>query len=86
MALADETGIKLRVRLHIDAAAALGILESQGVRRVRHLDIGVLWLQEHQLRRVLETTTVLGIEKPSRFDDEAPRPKDRQSIYVRSRS
>ena len=35
--LADDLGIKLRVRLHVDAAAALGILERQGVGRVRHL-------------------------------------------------
>ena len=35
----------------IDAAAALGILERQGVGRVRHLDISVLWLQEQQLCR-----------------------------------
>ena len=56
VALADDLGIKLRVRLHIDAAAALGILERQGVGRVRHLDIDVLWLQEHPLRRVVEFT------------------------------
>ena len=52
--LADDLGIKLRVRLHVDAATALCILERQGVGRVRHLDIGVLWLQEQQLRRVDE--------------------------------
>ena len=44
----------------VDAAAALGILERQGVGRVRHLDIGVLWLQEQLLRRVVELTKVLG--------------------------
>ena len=65
VALADDLGIKLRVRLHIDAAAALGILERQGVGRVRHLDIGVLWLQEHQLMRLVELTKVLGIENPA---------------------
>ena len=65
MALADDQGIKLRVRLHIDAAAALGILERKGVGRVRHLDIGVLWLQEHQLRRVVELTKALGIGNPA---------------------
>ena len=64
IALADDLGIKIRVRLHIDAAAALGILERQGVGRVRHLDIGVLWLQEQQLRRVVELTRVLSTESP----------------------
>ena len=43
----------------------LPILERQGVGRVRHLDIGALWLQEHQLRRVVELTKVLGTEHPA---------------------
>ena len=34
VSLADDLGIKLRVRLHVDAAAALGILERQAVERV----------------------------------------------------
>ena len=67
VALADDLGIKLRVRLHIDAAAALGILERQGVGRVRHLDIGVLWLQEQQLRRIVELAKVLGTKNPADF-------------------
>ena len=65
VSLADDLGLSLRVRLHIDAQAALGILERQGVGRVRHLDIGVLWLQEQQVRRVVELTKVLGTENPA---------------------
>ena len=65
VALTQDLGIDVRVRLHVDAAAALGILEHQGVGRVRHLDIGVLWLQEQQLRRVVELTKVLGTENPA---------------------
>ena len=60
-----DFGIKVRVRLHIDAAAALGILERQGSGRVRHLDIGVWRLQEQQFRRVVELTKVLGTENPA---------------------
>ena len=65
VSLADDLGIELRVRLHVDAAAALGILERHCVGRVRHLDIGVLWLQEQQLRRVVEVTKVLGTSYPA---------------------
>ena len=65
VALADDLGINLRVRLHIDAAAAMGILERQGVGCVRHLDIGVLRLQKHQPRRVVELTKVPGMENPA---------------------
>ena len=65
VSLAEDFGLKLRVRLHVDAAAALGILERQGVGRVRHLDIGMLWLQESQLRRMVELTKVWGTSNPA---------------------
>ena len=65
VSLADDLGINLRVWLHVDAAAALGILERQGVGRVRHLDIGVIWLQEQQLRRVVKITKVFGTSNPA---------------------
>ena len=44
VSLAKDLGIAIGVRLHIDAAAALGILERRGVGKVRHLDVGPLWL------------------------------------------
>ena len=65
IALADDFGIELQVRLHIDASAALGILQRQGVGRVRHLDVGVLWLQEQQLKRLIELTKVSGTQNPA---------------------
>ena len=43
-ALGKELGIDIGVRLQIDTAVALGILERRGVGRVRHLDVGPLWL------------------------------------------
>ena len=44
MALAEDLGMKAKTRLHIDASAALGILERRGggVGRVRHLDVRML--------------------------------------------
>ena len=65
MSLADDFGIELKIRLHVDASAALGILQRQGVDRARHLDVGVLWLQEQQLRRLAELTKVLGTRNPT---------------------
>ena len=65
ISLADDFGIELKIRLHVDASAALGILQRQGVGRVRHLDVGVLWLQEKQLRRLIELTKVLGTRNPA---------------------
>ena len=62
MRLANDLGIKVKSRLHIDASAALGILERRGVGRVRHLDVGMLWLQEQRLREVIEFMKVAGTE------------------------
>ena len=63
-ALARDLGINLRTRLHVDASAALGILERRGVGRVRHLDVGTLWLQEQRLRDLVEFRKVLGTKNP----------------------
>ena len=65
IAPAQDLGIYSRVHLHVDAAAALEILERQGAGRFRPLDIGVLWPQEQALRRIVELTKVLGTENPA---------------------
>ena len=40
-------------------------MRGQGVGQVPHLDIGVVWLQEQQLRRIVELTKVLGTGTPA---------------------
>lgn len=52
-------------RLHMDASAALGILERQGVSRIRRLDADVLRLQRQQLRKVLDLKKVKGLDNVS---------------------
>ena len=46
ISLAWDLGMGFLVRLHVDASAALGIIERRGVGRVRHLDVGSFWIQE----------------------------------------
>ena len=62
ISLAVDLGLSLKVRLHIDAAAALGIIERRGVGRVRSLDVGTLWLQEQQLRKVVNLHDIPALE------------------------
>ena len=62
--LARDLGMEFLVRLHVDASAALGIIERRGVGRVRHLDVGSLWNQEEQLRRIIELKKVAGLVNP----------------------
>jgi hypothetical protein len=65
MSLAADLGINLTARIHVDASAALGILERRGVGRVRHLDVGALWLQEQALRKAVEFVKVKGTSNPA---------------------
>ena len=60
-----DLGISFKVRLHIDASAALGIIERKGVGQFRHLDVGSLWVQEQQLRNIIEMRKVAGLENPA---------------------
>ena len=43
----------------------MGIIDRRGVGRVHHLDVGTLWLQEQQLRKVVELKKVAGLGNPS---------------------
>ena len=51
-----------RVRMHIDATAAKGIIERKGLNKLRHVETDILWLQEQSARRVLPLNKVLGTE------------------------
>ena len=64
VSLCNDLGILVSARLHVDASAAIGILDRKGVGRVRHLDIGMLWMQENRLRRVLVIQKVVGTVNP----------------------
>ena len=65
MSLVADVRLEIDTRLHIDAAAALGILERRGVGRIRHLDVGTLWLQEVQLRQKVSFMKVKGTYNPA---------------------
>ena len=42
----NDYGISLRGQVSGDASAALGIISRKGLGRTRHIDTGVLWVQE----------------------------------------
>ena len=48
-----------------DAKAALGIIEREGVGRVRHIDVGILWLQQRWLQEQVTFHKVAGAENTS---------------------
>ena len=59
-ALLKDLGQIVKLRMHMDASAALGIMQRRGVGKVRHLATGTLWLQEQELRKILEIKKVPG--------------------------
>ena len=59
--LGDERGVKL----NLDATAAKGILERQGIAKVRHIDVNVLWLQQQLARKIVPLVKVDGTENCS---------------------
>ena len=83
VSLAVDFGIESSIRMHIDASAALGIVERHGVGRVRHLDVGMLWLQEQQLKQIVATRKILGTDNPA---DMMTKALTRESINKHSAS
>ena len=53
MVLKKDLGTDITYTLRLDASAALGILQRKGVGKIRHLDVGRLWLQEKEAREQL---------------------------------
>lgn len=60
--LFKDFGQAANVALHMDASAALGVIQRKGVGKVRHLDVSTLWLQEQQLRQVIEFRKIHGLK------------------------
>ena len=49
----------------MDATAAKGMAERQGIPRVRHIEVDHLWIQEQEARRVLPISKVNGGDNPA---------------------
>lgn len=58
--LLKDLGQDMAARVHIDASAAKNIIEREGLVKIRHIDVNVLWVQEQEVRRQLPRCTILG--------------------------
>ena len=63
--LLGDMGISVSIQMHLDAAAAKGIVERRGLSKVRHIDVNVLWLQETCARRLIPLNKVPGEHNPA---------------------
>ena len=55
----------MKIRLHSDATAAIGIARRRGLGKLRHLDVEDLWVQEKVRDKTVEIAKVLGTDNPA---------------------
>ena len=64
LSLMKDFGYAMKGRVLGDASAALGINHRKGLGRTRHIDTGMLWIQQTVAEKRLEYITVYGAETP----------------------
>ena len=64
-ALLKDMGWEVKLRVHSDATAAIGMCRRKGLGKVRHLATTDLWIQEKVRGRQIELCKVLGAENPA---------------------
>ncbi len=63
--LAADLGVKLKISIHADSAAAIGICRRSGIGRVRHLAVSQLWVQERLRAGSFSLHKVAGDSNPA---------------------
>ena len=58
--LCMDMGLDLGITLELLATAAKGILDRQGIAKVRHIDVNCLWLQEQCAKKIVPLTKIPG--------------------------
>ena len=61
----DLGGSTSRIVARTDASAAVGIAKREGVGRTRHLETGVLWIQQKEWETRIVVQRVAGRENPA---------------------
>ena len=63
--LLKDLGWKIRIRIHSDATAAIGICRRKGIGNIRHLATTDLWIQDKVRSKQLELCKILGTDNPA---------------------
>ena len=58
--LCNDLGFEVDISLELDATAAKGILDRQGISKVRHIDVNCLWLQEQCAKKMVPLSKIPG--------------------------
>ena len=65
MQMAEEWDIHLRGSILVDSAAALGVVKRRGNGKLRHIKVGMLWIQEKAEEGELKYKKVAGTDNPA---------------------
>ena len=63
--LCADLGLKLKLRLHSDSTAAIGVCRRRGLGKIRHLAVADLWLQDKVKNGDITVHKVLGSDNPA---------------------
>ena len=65
MALARDLGVSLEATVNTDASAALGIIQRQGLGKLRHVSTQFLWVQEKVRANEFDIAKIAGQDNPA---------------------
>ena len=63
--VARDLGLEFRICLYTDSTAAKGTMSRRGLGKVRHIDVGYLWLQQKVYLKALVVKKINGKENPA---------------------
>ena len=65
MPMMKDLGYQVSGEIWSDASAALGIIHRTGLGKIRHIDTGLLWIQQTAAEKRLNFQKVLGKQNPA---------------------
>ncbi len=63
--LAHDWGVDAEARVFVDSSAAVGVVHRKGNGKLRHVKVGMLWIQEKVEDGEMEVLKVKGDENPA---------------------
>ena len=63
--VSKDLAIYYNIPIFIDSSAAMGMVARKGMGRVRHIEVGELWIQDAVKNKVLTVNKVKGEDHPA---------------------
>ena len=63
--LSHDWGLEEGARLLVDSSAAIGVIGRKGNGKLRHVKVGMMWIQEKVEEGEIQIEKVLGTENPA---------------------